>query len=163
MSRVTARGRPATAAGVAPVAEVKRSVLVAHSPGKMFALVDAVEEYPKFLPWCGGATVLHRDERITRAAVIINYHGIRQSFTTENTKREPVEMLIRLVEGPFRSLDGSWRFTGLADRGCKVELSLHYEFSSRILEKLVGPVFNHIANTLVDAFARRAEQVYAPR
>ena len=140
--------------------EVSRSVLVGFTPEQMFGLVDAVEEYPRFLPWCGGATVLHRDERLTRAALLINYHGIRQGFTTENAKREPVEMLIRLVEGPFRSLDGSWRFTGLAGRGCKVELNLRYEFSSRILEKLVGPVFNHIADTLVDAFARRAEQIY---
>ncbi len=142
------------------MAEVNRSVLVGFMPAQMFALVDAVEDYSKFLPWCGDATVLHRDEHITRAAILINYHGIRQSFTTENAKSEPTEMLIRLVEGPFRSLDGSWRFTGLAGRGCKVEFSLRYEFSSRILEKLVGPVFNHIADTLVDAFARRAEQVY---
>lgn len=140
--------------------EVSRSVLVGFTPEQMFGLVDAVEEYPRFLPWCGGATVLHRDERITRAAILINYHGIRQRFTTENAKREPAEMLIRLVEGPFRSLDGGWRFTGFAGHGCKVELNLRYEFSSRILETLVGPVFNHIANTLVDAFARRAEQVY---
>ena len=140
--------------------EVSRSVLVGFTPEQMFGLVDAVEDYPRFLPWCGGATVLHRDERITRAAIVINYHGIRQRFTTENAKREPAEMLIRLVEGPFRSLDGGWRFTGLAGHGCKVELNLRYEFSSRILEALVGPVFNHIANTLVDAFARRAEQVY---
>jgi ribosome-associated toxin RatA of RatAB toxin-antitoxin module len=142
------------------VPEVNRSVLVGFTPEQMFGLVEAVEDYPKFLPWCGGATVLHRDEHITRAAILINYHGIRQGFTTENAKRAPSEMLIRLVEGPFRSLDGSWRFTGLAGRGCKVELCLRYEFSSRILGKLVGPVFNHIADTLVDAFARRAEQVY---
>ena len=140
--------------------EVNRSVLVGFTPEQMFGLVDAVEDYPKFLPWCGGAAVLHRDERITRAKITINYHGIRQGFTTENTKRPPTEMRICLVEGPFRSLDGCWRFTGLAGRGCKVELGLRYEFSSRILEKLVGPVFDHIANTLVDAFARRAEQVY---
>jgi ribosome-associated toxin RatA of RatAB toxin-antitoxin module len=142
------------------MAEVRRSVLVGHSRERMYALVDAVEDYPRFLPWCGGTTVLHRDAGITRATIIINYHGIRQSFTTENAKREPAEMQIRLVEGPFRALDGNWRFTALADRGSKVELSLRYEFSSRILEKLVGPVFNHIANTLVDAFAKRAEQVY---
>lgn len=140
--------------------EVSRSVLVGFTPEQMFGLVDAVEEYPRFLPWCGGATVLHRDEHITRAAILINYHGIRQGFTTDNAKRAPAEMLIRLIEGPFRSLDGSWRFTRLAGRGCKVELSLRYEFSSRILERVVGPVFNHIADTLVDAFARRAEQVY---
>ena len=145
---------------VAPVAEINRSVLVGFTPEQMFSLVDAVEDYPKFLPWCGGSSVIHRDERITRASILINYHGIRQGFTTENAKSAPAEMRIRLVEGPFRHLDGSWHFIGLAGRGCKVELKLHYEFSSRILEKLVGPVFEHIAGTLVDAFARRAEQVY---
>jgi len=113
------------------VPEVNRSVLVGFTPEQMFGLVDAVEDYPKFLPWCGGAAVLHRDERITRAKITINYHGIRQGFTTENTKRPPTEMRICLVEGPFRSLDGCWRFTGLAGRGCKVELGLRYEFSSR--------------------------------
>jgi ribosome-associated toxin RatA of RatAB toxin-antitoxin module len=142
------------------VAEINRSVLVHHTPEQMYALVDAVEDYPRFLPWCGGSSVLHRDERITRASILILYRGIRQSFTTENTKSAPSEMVIRLVEGPFRSLGGSWRFTGLGGRGCKVELMLRYEFSSRILDKLVGPVFDHIANTLVDAFARRAEEVY---
>ena len=142
------------------MAEVNRSVLVGYTPAQMFALVDAVEEYPRFLPWCGGSSVLYRDERVTRASIVINYHGIRQTFTTENSKQEPSEMQIRLVEGPFRSLDGGWRFSDLAGRGCKVELRLHYEFSSRVLERLVGPVFNHIANTLVDAFARRAEKIY---
>ena len=142
------------------MAEVVRSVLVEHSRAEMYALVDAVEEYPKFLPWCGGARVLLRDAAVTRATILISYHGIRQSFTTENAKREPEEMQIRLVEGPFRVLDGTWRFTALGERACKVELRLHYEFSSRILEKLVGPVFNHIANTLVDAFAKWADKVH---
>ncbi len=143
--------------------EVSRSVLVGFTPEQMYDLVEAVEDYSSFLPWCGGATVAHRDERITRATITIQYRGIRQQFTTENTKTRPVEMLIRLVDGPFRHLDGGWRFTGLADRGCKVELHLHYEFSSRILEKLVGPVFSHIADTMVDAFARRAERVYGEK
>jgi ribosome-associated toxin RatA of RatAB toxin-antitoxin module len=145
---------------VQQVPEVNRSVLVGYSPGQMFALVDRVEDYPGFLPWCGGVTLLHRDADVTRAAILINYRGIRQSFTTENAKQAPDEMRIRLLEGPFRSLEGSWRFTGLAGRGCKVELSLNYEYSSRILEKLIGPVFNHIASTLVEAFVKRAGQVY---
>ena len=140
--------------------EVSRSVLVEYSADQMFSLVDRVEDYPGFLPWCGGVTLLHRDAEVTRASILINYHGLRQSFTTENSKRAPAEMSIRLVEGPFRRLDGSWRFTGLSERGCKVELSLSYEYSSRILEKLVGPVFNHIAATLVEAFVKRAGQVY---
>lgn len=143
--------------------EVTRSVLVGFRPAQMFSLVDAVEDYPRFLPWCGGTTLLHRDQDTTRATILINYHGIRQSFTTENVKHAPTEMLIRLVEGPFRELDGSWRFTGLADRGCKIEFALRYEFSSRVLGKLAGPVFQHIASTLVEAFVKRAEQVYGSK
>jgi len=142
------------------VSEVNHSVLVEFTPGEMFSLVDAVEDYPKFLPWCGGSTLIHRDQGTTRATILINYHGIRQSFTTENAKREPGEMLIRLVEGPFRKLDGSWRFTDLAGRGCKIEFRLQYEFAGRLLGKLVGPVFQHIANTLVEAFVKRAGQIY---
>jgi ribosome-associated toxin RatA of RatAB toxin-antitoxin module len=140
--------------------EVRRTVLVEYSPEQMYSLVEGVEDYPKFLPWCGGASVLHRDERTTRARIEINYHGVRHAFTTENRKQAPFEMHIRLVEGPFRRLDGSWRFVSLGGAGCRIEFDLVYEFSSRLLERLVGPVFNHIANTLVDAFLRRAEQVY---
>jgi ribosome-associated toxin RatA of RatAB toxin-antitoxin module len=143
-----------------PVPDVSRSVLVGYSPEQMFALVDRVEEYPAFLPWCAGTTVLHRDDAVTRATIQINYHGIRQGFTTENVKQAPVEMRIRLVEGPFRRLEGAWRFTGLAGRGCKVELNLSYEYSNRVLEKLVGPVFNHIAGTLVESFVKRAAQIH---
>ncbi len=140
--------------------EVKQSVLVEFTPEQMFALVDAVEDYPRFLPWCGGAKLIHRDASTTRATVEINYYGIRRSFTTENTKREPVEMKIRLIEGPFSKLDGSWFFTRLADRGCKIEFELHYEFAGRMLDRLISPVFRHIAGTLVEAFVRRAGQIY---
>lgn len=143
--------------------EVRKSVLVEFSPEQMFALVDAVERYPEFLPWCGGSSVSYRDEHTTRATIQINYRGIKQSFTTENAKEPAHAMWVKLVQGPFKTLDGDWRFIPLGDRGCKIEFRLHYEFSSRILEKLVGPVFNYIANTLVDAFVRRAESVYGPR
>ena len=140
--------------------EVNRSVLVSHSASRMFALVDDVEKYPEFLPWCGGTELILRDAQITRATIHISYRGIRQSFTTENAKQEPRVMLIKLVEGPFKSLEGSWRFTDLSDAGCKVELSLRYEFAGRLLEKLVGPVFGFIANNLVDAFVKRAQNVH---
>lgn len=140
------------------MSEVNKSMLVGYSAQQMFALVDAVESYPEFLPWCGGAG--YRDERRTRATIEINFRGIRQSFTTENTKDAPHALHMKLVEGPFRTLDGGWRFTELSGQGCKIEFRLHYEFSSRLLEKLVGPVFSHIANTIVDGFIRRAEKVY---
>jgi ribosome-associated toxin RatA of RatAB toxin-antitoxin module len=142
--------------------EVTRTVIVPHAPATMFELIDAVEAYPEFLPWCGGATVLHRDDATTRATLHINFRGIRQSFTTENAKRPPQEILLKLVDGPFRSLEGAWRLTALGPHGCRIEFQLRYEFSSRLLEKLVGPVFDHIAGTLVDAFVRRADTKSQP-
>jgi ribosome-associated toxin RatA of RatAB toxin-antitoxin module len=142
------------------MSEVRKSVLVGYSAQQMFTLVDEVEKYPEFLPWCGGASVSYRDQEKTRASILIDYRGIKQRFTTENRKELPHAMHIRLVEGPFRALDGSWRFIDLSGQGCKIEFLLHYEFSNRLLEKLVGPVFGYIANTLVDGFIRRAEKVY---
>jgi len=142
------------------MAEVNKSVLVAYPAQRMFALVDAVEKYPEFLPWCSSTEVIFRDPLLTRATIRINYHGIRQSFSTENAKREPHLMQIKLIEGPFRTLEGGWRFTDLGSSGCKVELSLRYEFASRMLDKLIGPVFSYIVNNLVDAFVKRAHRVY---
>jgi len=142
------------------MSEVNKSVLVGHSAGEMFALVDAVEQYPDFLSWCAGAEVIHRDAEITRARLHISYRGIKQNFTTENLKQEPHLMQMKLVEGPFRTLDGGWQFTDFPGHGCKIEFRLHYVFSSKLLEKLAGPVFSHIANTIVDSFVRRAEKMY---
>jgi ribosome-associated toxin RatA of RatAB toxin-antitoxin module len=152
-----------SAAGNKRMSEVNKTVLVGYSTQQMFDLVDGVECYPEFLPWCGSCEVSHRDAQKTRATIHINYHGIRQSFTTENLKQAPLSMQIRLVKGPFRSLDGSWRFTDLAGQGCKIEFNLRYEFSSRLLEKLIGPVFAYIADNIVDGFVRRAEQVYGAK
>ena len=142
------------------MAVVEKSVLVGYSAQQMFALVDAVEAYPQFLPWCSRADLIHRDETRTRATLHINYHGAKQSFTTENAKEAPHKMTVRLVEGPFDVLDGEWRFNALAEHACRIDFRLHYEFSSRILEMLVGPVFSYIANTMVDAFVKRAENLY---
>ena len=142
------------------MATVKKIVLIEFTPPQMFELVDRVEDYPQFLPWCGGTELLDRNDAITRARLHINYHGIKSDFSTENDKFFPTHMLIKLVEGPFHHLEGMWDFTALGERACKVEFSLHYEFSSKLVEKAVGPVFSHIANTLVDSFVRRAEQVY---
>ena len=140
--------------------EVNRSVLVGHSASRMFQLVDEVERYPEFLPWCSGTDLIFRDGDTTRATIHISYRGIKQSFTTENVKEEPRLMRISLLEGPFESLEGSWRFTDLSSAGCKVELHLRYEFAGRLLDTLVGPVFGYIANNLVDAFVQRARSLY---
>jgi ribosome-associated toxin RatA of RatAB toxin-antitoxin module len=142
------------------MARVEKSVLVAHTPERMFALVDKVEEYPIFLPWCGGTELIVRDEFRTEATLHIAYMGIRQSFTTENTKQHPREMRIRLKEGPFSEMEGDWLFLPLGSDACKVEFRLQYVFSSRVLETILSPVFSHITNTFVDAFVRRADEVY---
>ena len=142
------------------MATVEKTVLVAHSAEQMFNLVDCVQDYPAFLPWCGGASVAEQHENIVHATVKINYHHIKQSFTTKNVRTPPHQIVMSLQDGPFRQLDGSWRFIPLGDSACKIEFRLHYEFSSKLLEKLVGPVFHFIANSFVDAFIHRAEKVY---
>ncbi len=142
------------------MARVEKSVLVAHPPERMFELVDRVEDYPKFLPWCGGTELKTRDDTLTVATIHIAYMGIRQSFTTQNTKRVPREMRIKLQDGPFSELEGDWVFLPLGDDACKIEFRLQYAFSSHILEKLLAPLFGHITNTFVDAFVRRADEVY---
>jgi len=137
---------------------VEKSVLIERSAQQMFELVDRVEDYPRFLPWCGGSEVIERTPELTVARVHINYHGVKSSFATENHKQFPMQMDMRLREGPFRMLDGSWLFKPLTAEACKVTFRLHYEFSSKLLEKVVGPVFNHIASTFIDSFVKRALQ-----
>lgn len=143
--------------------EVIKTVLVAYTPAEMFELVDKVEDYPAFLPWCGGTELHERTPEITGATIHISYLQIKQKFSTENAKRYPEEMLLKLKSGPFRHLEGSWQFRALGNAACKIEFRLHYEFSSQILEKVLGPVFSHIANTFVDSFVLRAEKVYGAR
>ena len=142
------------------MAVVHKSVLVSYSAAQMFALVDNVEDYPKFLPWCGGVSILSRDQGQLVATLTINYHGVRQSFTTENTNSPPTGMKMRLIEGPFKTLDGNWTFKPLREDACKVEFDLKYEFSNRLLEQIIGPVFSMIANSFVDSFCKRAATVY---
>ncbi|AKU20763.1 type II toxin-antitoxin system RatA family toxin [Massilia sp. MB5] len=142
------------------MAVVHKSVFLGYSAEQMFELVAKVEDYPKFLPWCGGVEIRERSEDSVVASVGIHYHGIRQHFTTANSNTRPSLIKMKLVDGPFKTLDGTWTFKALRDDACKVELDLHYEFSSRLLEQVVGPVFGMIANSMVDSFCKRAETVY---
>jgi ribosome-associated toxin RatA of RatAB toxin-antitoxin module len=142
------------------MAVVHKSVLLAYSAEQMFALVENFEAYPKFLPWCGGAEVRQREGNKVVAMLTINYHGVKQTFSTENTNTPPISIEMALIEGPFRHLTGSWSFKPLREDACKIEFELHYEFSSKVLEQLIGPVFNMIANSFVDSFVKRAEAVY---
>jgi len=145
------------------MAQVLKTVLVPYSAEEMFVLVDGVESYPQFLPWCGGTELHLRDDVTTEATIHIHYMQVKQQFTTQNSKRHPEEMIIRLISGPFRKLEGAWRFKALAPSACKIEFVIHYEFASGLLEKVLGPVFGMLTNNMVDAFVRRAEQVYGER
>lgn len=137
---------------------IKKNAIVFHSADKMFDLVDSVENYPEFLPWCGETHIINRDNKITVAKIQINYHGIKQSFTTKNTKFYPNKMIIKLIEGPFKKLDGEWRFIEINESCCRIELDLHYQFKNIIFEKLIAPAFNMIANTFIDSFVKKAEE-----
>ena len=142
------------------MAQVKKTVLINHSASQMYALVDDVKKYPEFLPWCGGIDLIKQDEKSTIATLHIAYHGLRQKFTTENHKTEINLMEIKLKDGPFKHLEGVWHFIELSDAACKIEFRLNYEFSNGFLEKIIAPVFNHIANTFVDGFVSRADIIY---
>ncbi|MDR2366357.1 MAG: type II toxin-antitoxin system RatA family toxin [Zoogloeaceae bacterium] len=142
------------------MALVEKTILIAHSAQQMFELVDRCEDYPQFLPWCSRTQCRFRDEKITVGTLHIDFHGIKSHFTTENSKEFPAAMHIRLVDGPFRKLEGFWHFRALREDACKVEFRLCYEFSGKLLEKVIGPVFSRIANTFVEAFVRRADQIY---
>ena len=137
---------------------IKKSVIAFHSAEKMFYLVDQVENYPKFLPWCGSTQLIHRDSEITRATIEINFKGIKQSFTTENIKKSDQLMQIRLIDGPFKHLSGSWMFNKLDANSCQIELTLEYQFNNVLLETLISPVFNIIANTFIDEFIKEANR-----
>jgi ribosome-associated toxin RatA of RatAB toxin-antitoxin module len=141
------------------MSSIDKSVLVRHSAHSMFALVADIEAYPDFLPWCSGSRIVARDGQKVTAALDINFHGLRQSFTTVNDQHPDERIDLRLVDGPFSQLDGSWRFTPLADDACKVELTLNYDFNNFLLQRLVGPVFHQIATTMVDSFVKRADEV----
>jgi len=137
---------------------IKKTAIVFHPQIEMFNLVDQIENYPSFLPWCGSTQVIHRDSEITRATIEINFKGIKQSFTTENIKKSDQLMQIRLIDGPFKHLSGSWMFNKLDANSCQIELTLEYQFSNVLLETLISPVFNIIANTFIDEFIKEANR-----
>lgn len=142
---------------------VHKSVLIWYNADEMFALVTDVPRYPQFLPWCDHATARLNDDKSVSAEIGISFGGIRQSFGTHNHHIEGRQVRMKLTHGPFSQLEGQWDFTPLGDasqRACRVELQLSYGFSNSTLARLVGPVFDKIAASMVDAFVKRAEHVY---
>ena len=148
---------------------VKKSVLLWYSPHEMYALVTGVADYPKFLPWCDRAEVLEETADGMVARLGLAFGGMRQTFTTRNRHVADRRVELRLVEGLFSNLEGTWEFVPIGAPGaeradaCRVEFDLRYAFAGRLLDTLVSPVFDKIADTFVDSFVRRAEQVYGAR
>lgn len=138
---------------------VRKSAIVPISCEVMFALVEAIESYPEFLPWCSGTEVFERSRKVTRARLDVSYRGLRTHIATLNRKRPPEAIELEFEDGPFERFGGEWRFAPLGKDGCKVELALDYAFSSTALETLLGPLFGDIADTMVESFVRRAESL----
>lgn len=142
---------------------VARSAIVPHSAAQLFALVEDIESYPRFLPWCAGAEVKSRSPASTVATLTIGMRGVKKSFTTRNANRPPEAIDLELVEGPFRHFAAAWRFQALGEQACKVEFSMEFEFASRALATLLQPLFERMADSMVDAFTRRADEVHGAK
>lgn len=137
-----------------------RSAIVEHPAAALYSLVDDIESYPEFLPWCRGAKVIERSPGRTVATLVVGVRGIRQSFTTENANRPGEGIDLRLVEGPFRRFAAAWRFIALDEHAARIEFSMEYEFSSKVLGRALEPLFDQIADTMVTAFSRRADYLH---
>lgn len=139
---------------------VEKSVIVAHTPAQMYALVVDFPNYPRFLPWCSKGEIISEENGALLATLQISYLKVRQQFSTHNINVPNKSITMHLADGPFRSLEGEWQFLPLGDSGCKIEFRLRYEFAGLVLEKLIGPVFNRISAMLVDAFIQEADRQY---
>ena len=141
---------------------VQRSALVERSAEQLFDLIEAAEHYPRFLPWCAGATILSRDEQSVSADLQVRLAGAQFEMRTRNPKRRPEHMLIHLEHGPFQRFEGEWQLKALGSQACKVAFRLDYAFDSAWMTRVAGPVFDRIANTLVDAFVVQAQTLPPP-
>lgn len=139
---------------------IVRSAIVPHSATQFYALVEDIESYPRFLPWCSGAEVKRRERGATLATLTVGAGGVMQSFTTRNRNQPPEAIDLALVEGPFRRFAAAWRFQPLGADACKVQFSMEFEFASRALAVLLQPLFAKMADSMVDAFTRRADEIY---
>jgi ribosome-associated toxin RatA of RatAB toxin-antitoxin module len=143
------------------LARVEKSALVPYPAEFMFELVNDVESYPQFLPWCRAGRLLSRDAEELCGEIEVARVGIHQTFSTCN-RLYPYERIdLRLREGPFRRLEGTWTFQSLRQDACKVSLSMEFEFAGRLINKAFGVAFGHIADSLVDAFCKRAKELHS--
>lgn len=139
---------------------VSRSALVPYAAARMYALVNDVNAYPEFLPWCSAARILEAGDDYMVAELAIERGGVAQRFTTRNQLVADQQITLELVEGPFEHFVGRWQFIALAEDACKVALELDFDYAGRLMRKMLGPVFNRSADTLVDAFCARARALH---
>ena len=139
---------------------ISRSIVVSYQPEQMFNLVDDIDSYSGFLPWCEKSVESYRDDDQVKATLVISSAGLSKSFSTHNLLQRHKMIEIRLLDGPFKHLEGFWRFDEIAQGQCKVAFDLEYEFSNRWLSFAFGPVFQQISSNLVNSFRDRAISVY---
>ena len=137
---------------------VNKSVLIWYSPEEMYRLVTDVERYPEFLPWVAGAKLHEKSDRELQATLEMQRGGVRERFSTRNTFERPAYMTMRLVDGPFRLLEGGWKFSPIGTAGTRIELEMRFEFASAVVSMLFGKSFEESCNSLIDAFIARARQ-----
>jgi len=142
------------------VPEITRSALLPYPARVMYDLVNDVEKYPEFLPWCGASRIHQADASSMEASILMQGAGLHQWLKTRNRMIPGESIEIRLVEGPFKSLQGLWRFTSVAERSCRIELTFSFEFKRGLAAAIIKPVFTRVANTMVDSFCQRAQQLY---
>lgn len=140
---------------------VERSALLPYTPSQMFAVVNDVQSYSAFLPWCDASEVLEENDKEMVARLSIARAGLRQSFTTRNRLAPPAEIRMNLVDGPFSSLCGRWTFSAMGDDGCKIEMHLSFDFNNSLIDAALSKVFESAIDTLVDAFCERADTLYS--
>ena len=145
------------------MSDIKRSAVVNYLPAEMYDLVNAIEDYPKFLPWCVASQVLSRNEDEVQASLTVSGMGLQKEFTTHNRLQKNKMIEIRLVNGPFKHLEGLWQFDLIDEKRCRVALDLEFEFAGKLLDFAFGPIFHQMGSSLVDAFHRRAREVYGER
>ena len=140
--------------------KVQRSALVQYSADEMFSLVDDIESYPEFLPWCSSTEIHLRQDDVVEATLELRRGELSKHFRTRNTATNRHSIEMRLVDGPFRCLTGQWLFTQLGEAGSKVALDLEFEFSSPLVDLMFGAYFEDTCNSLVSAFTQRADVVF---
>ena len=138
--------------------EIRKEMLVGWPAPAMFDLIEQAEGYPEFLPWCASSTILERSDDVVAATIDVDYRGVRFSFSTRNPTRRPEWLQVQLVSGPFRRFEGEWQLVPLGDAGCRVTFMLRYEFDSTLMKRLASPVFDRIADTLLDALVTHADR-----